>query len=818
MNGFIINAETYLQRFQQTEDETWFFGVLEDNRNFIWKERPALLKAYLPATTEIAPKYYHRKSTTPFFNYNGTALHLYTFSSFAQLKAAKRDFPKVSFLESELTSMTHFLIDHAIKGSVLFLSPPAQEDENLVIYENPKIKPSSFVPTLNSVSIDIETGVEDGLLYSIALYSDVIQKVLMLDPNNDLPPTSTIPVAPSNSPNSPTSTQNLTAAKDPNTQPITVISLQNEKTLLKTFLLEIKKLNPHIIMGWNIVGFDFSFLQKKYEEHNIPFTLGFNDQEVISYKKKTRDIIIKIPGRAFLEGMDIIKALAPPLPNYKLDTAAEILLTRHKTITATGKEKIQEIIRLFQTNKRELAEYNLKDTELVYVLIKKFAGISFQISRVLLTGVLLERLGSSAEIIHHMLLPLLKQKRIISSIDLFSTIAPTPQPTEGQNISSLQTGPVSTLKIEDLIPLTILYYKIDPYGMLAAKKNPKQAFHTPTGSSFHTTHHFMPVAIEILLKLIDQLPSTDTVNRKVLTFTMEQLIGGLSTPSSRFAFPNLKKALYDNVLHLVEKLTLALKKLGAEILYYDPTIILLKKNGLTLAKNTSTQHSSHIINEHKTFVKNLLQTANETILPKVFASIHRSPTLIDAACSAQLFIPNQPELPLKEKRTINYFAITETDEFNNHSRDYYRIKVLHEAETFFIKAYLKGDDILNAITTFKANLLAGNYDELLVQRKKLTKAPETYNTKAHLPPHIEAAQKLPDLMRDQSAFKKHIYIYYLITEAGGEPHGHTTKPIDYHHYWQNEITPVIKKLFQTTPFEEAIAKSTVTEDHELSLF
>ncbi len=792
MKGFILNSETYIDRGGASMDETQLYGVLSDGRNFSWKQTPAQLKAFLPQTVELPQQHYHAKSSETFVDYDGTPLSCYHFASLSALKAARQAFPKLVFLESELGSLSHLLIAKQIKGGVEFLSEPASANETLVTFENPDVRAATVTPNLTAVSIDIETGVDSNLLYSIALYGEKIAKVLILDPDKKC---------------------QTTPALD-----FSVLSLPTEKALLQCFLSEMHTLNPQLIMGWNIVGFDFTFLLRKYEQYELPFTLGIGQLPVIHYKRKGRDIQIRIPGRVFCEGMDITKQLAPPLANYKLDTAAATFLNEQKTITLTGLEKVKEIDKQFARDKPALARYNLKDAELVYRLMEKFAAVPFLIGRVQYCGVLMEQLKYSAEITQFAMLSLMRRKKLISPAAILETTAPLPNEQEQHAIAPQKTGPVSCIMLATLLPLTILRYKLDPYGLWAAKTAPANVLHTPTGFAFHRHKHFLPFIIERTLELLSKVPPTRSVERQVLSITLQQLIDGITTNTSRFAQANLTKAIQENALHLVKKITSAFKQLGAEILYYDTHIILVKHPAHTLSLSAPASTQASCLSAHQEFIAELLTKAKQTILPEIFAEIKRTPQLSLAAHYKQIFIPAQSFTLLKNKSALQYFALDLQERAIRCSREYHRLHFTLAGETALIDAYLREQPIAAAIANLKRQLLNGQHDASLVYKKKLTKPLHSYDTAGNIPPHIAAARQIPDIMQDKNIHNKRPYIHYLLTTKGGEPAATAKHPPAYHDYWQKELVPTLKNTFAQTSIASIVTQELLSEDHELSLF
>lgn len=50
--------------------------------------------------------------------------------------------------------------------------------------------------------------------------------------------------------------------------------MPDEKALLKGFLNLMGVLDPDIIIGWHVIGFDLLFLGRKYRDFRVPFSIG----------------------------------------------------------------------------------------------------------------------------------------------------------------------------------------------------------------------------------------------------------------------------------------------------------------------------------------------------------------------------------------------------------------------------------------------------------------------------------------------------------------------------------------------------------------
>jgi DNA polymerase-2 len=101
--------------------------------------------------------------------------------------------------------------------------------------------------------------------------------------------------------------------------------------------------------------------------------------------------------------------------------------------------------------------------------------------------------------------------------------------------------------------------------------------------------------------------------------------------------------------------------------------------------------------------------------------------------------------------------------------------LFHDADAGRIEAFVS-DTI--------QGLRAGKLDKLLVYRKALRKPLERYTKST--PPHVKAAQLLPGQPSG--------VIQYVMTRQGPQPVGYVTSPLDYEHYIQKQVLPIVRAI------------------------
>ena len=163
------------------------------------------------------------------------------------------------------------------------------------------------------------------------------------------------------------------------------LSFETERDLLVATKDYILSVDPDIITGWNIFGFDLEFLYKRAAQNECLSEfqelgrLKGIDSEMV-YKKLSSsalgDNILKLlpmPGRFIFDLFHEVKR-EYKLESYKLDHVSEVYLGDHK-IDMSPKEMFVRFREGDPQKLAEVAEYCIKDTELPHRLIDKLCTL-----------------------------------------------------------------------------------------------------------------------------------------------------------------------------------------------------------------------------------------------------------------------------------------------------------------------------------------------------------------------------------------------------------------------------------------------------------
>jgi len=151
-----------------------------------------------------------------------------------------------------------------------------------------------------------------------------------------------------------------------------------EKDMLEAFAKHLVKLDPDVITGWNIFGFDLEYIHNRMALRGCTETLGRLLDEPIELTVKNLSSsalgnnvlkMVKMTGRYVFDMYQEIKR-EHKFESYSLNNVSKIVLGDQKIDMP-----IKELFERFRTGKGldEVAEYCIKDTELPHAISEKLS-------------------------------------------------------------------------------------------------------------------------------------------------------------------------------------------------------------------------------------------------------------------------------------------------------------------------------------------------------------------------------------------------------------------------------------------------------------
>jgi len=739
-SGHIDQNNGHRLYFHGVSDFGPFEVIITNNKPVFFVERDSDL-TFLPRRVERKP--------LGLRSFAGRAMDGLYFESQSQLlevRDSMRD-KGIRSYEADIRPAERFLMERFINCSVMISGAVTKENGILKFYD-PQIKPSQYRPSLSLLSLDIETSFGNDL-YSIAFqYRDKdkeVRKVFMVGESRE--------------------------DKEDN-----LAIYPGEKEVLVAFLEAFHEVDPDLLIGWHVVGFDLKFLDRKFTQYGLKFNLGRAKSKLRLNESRNGSMFASMNGRVVIDGPPAMRAAFYSFENFRLATVASELLGTTKDIETTGKEKVEEIERRFKEDKEGLAKYNMLDCTLVTDIYDKTGLIDLIVTRCMISGLLPDRLGISTAAFDHFLLPLVHRKGYVASnvLDI---------EREGHAAGGYVLEPevgfhdhVVVLDFKSLYPSIIKTFKIDPLSRLLAGKN---TLNTPVGIQFSRTEHILPDFIEVLfVKRSIAKQKNDEHLSQAIKILMNSFYGVMGSPGSRFYHSDLPTAITGTGQWILQAAIQFLQTKEYEVLYGDTDSVFVKLKDNDVSRYS--ERSSELVKEVNSYLTDRLQ--------KEF-SVQSELELEFDKYYKKFFLPAaRGGKGGAKKRYAGLLVKDVTAELQFSGMEFVRSDWTNMAKTFQYELFdriFNEDNFEAFIRDYVNQVKNGEFDDKLVYRKRLTKKVSEYVK--NIPPHVRAAKLLMESKGEDERLKE---IEYVWTRRGPVPVQLDHDDIDYQHYIEKQIKPL----------------------------
>ncbi len=668
----------------------------------------------------------------------------------------------IEAFESDIRPAERYLTERFITGPVTIHNP-----ENALRLINPPIKPAHYKPDLRLMSLDIETAYDTDELFSIAYICGEYKQVLMVGDNKNI-------------------------ATD-----INIHFFADEKQLLNTFISHINKLDPDIFIGWNVINFDFRFLQKKADQHRIKLNIGRNGSlaKWRQHHTEPNHYFLHIAGRVVLDGIDTLKSATWQFPSFSLENVSNALLNRGKLIQAKNNHdplhKAKEIKRQFYKDKTALAKYNLEDCQLVVDIFEKAELIHFAVERARLTGLEMDRVGGSVAAFDNLYLPRLHRKGFTApNIGDYSNGNTAPGGYVMNSTPGLFNS-VLVLDYKSLYPSIIRTFKVDPYARIAAKQlTDAETIPGYDGASFAKHEHILPDIIADLWRARDRAKlEKNRALSQAIKIIMNSFYGVLGTPGCRIHDSRLTSSITKRSHDIIKQSVKIINELGYEVIYgdTDSVFVSLEKElnnenanriGNQLIDAVNTYWQQHLAKDYG--IESFLEMEYETHFKRFFMPTVRGSDKGSKKRYAGVIYEND-----ENKIIFKGLENVRTD-WTQLARDFQQSLY---SKIFNNEAY---DEFIREIVEQLSN---GELDHQLTYRKRLRQTLGQYQK--NIPPHARAAINAEIIFKQQrkpSRYQHKGWIEYVMTVNGPETLECQTSKLDYEHYIEKQLTPVADSI------------------------
>lgn len=687
--------------------------------------------------------YFRKQTKLKNFNFeNVDALYFSTFDSSQRFEVELRE-SNIKTFESDVDPLKRFLMEKFIYAQIEVEGTPKKQTK-LTRFVNPTIKSTELIPEFVVASLDIETG--QNKIYSIALHitgrKGEHKKVFMLGEISKK------------------SIEHIEFFKD-------------ESELIKNFIVWFNEIDPDIIIGWHVIGFDLVYIENRCNDLNIPFDIARSNGRIVIRQRKPSGFFANITGRIIIDGPSALRTSFFNFEDFKLETVAQELLGTGKTINPE-KKKVDEIERLFVEDKVALAEYNLNDAVLVTEIFNKTGLLELSVRRSQISGLFIDQLGMMTHAFDHFYLPLLHKKGFVAPNlkDITTT-----EHAEGGYVIEPEPGiyeNIVVLDFKSLYPSIIRTFKIDPYSLLMKDKN---TIITLNGYKFSATHHILPDYID---KLLQQRKEAEQKGDKQLSqaikILMNSFYGVMGSYGCRFYHPDLPRAITGTGHKLLLGSKEFLESKNYKVIYGDTDSLFIKlkevqsadgeTQGKKLAEELNKYWESTL--KEKYHVESFLELEYEKFYEKF------------------IITPARGSESGAKKRYVGLINKNGNKEIEFVGMEFVRsdwTKLAKEFQEELYKKIFSGEEVEEFIIETIKKLKSGVYDDKLIYRKRLRKDVDDYVK--NIPPHVRAAK----MLREPGDV-----VYYVITDKGPIPIQFNYTDIDYNHYIEKQLKPIADSI------------------------
>lgn len=769
MHGFLLDVFTRTRRGRSVicaigrREDGATFGLLDDRVRPVCYVRADDAAAAAPMCAD------HNATIAPcdLATMDGAALHAVTLPEVralprlgeALLNAGIRTY------EADLALPTQYLMQCGVRGAVR-LEGAAEAGSGVdALYRNPTLTTSDREPDLCVLSFDIETSRRADAVFGVSLVSW-------------------------GGPDGEDREAILLAAPAHPADPPGAVACGDEAGLLKAFTARVQALDPDILTGWNILEFDLPVLAKRFAARGIPFELG-RGRDGTSVRPATAEhrAHIRIQGRQVLDAMRLVRGSLERYEDYRLKTVAETVLGRGKLLDTEdddNEDMPERIARAFREDRATFCDYCVEDARLVRDILRSKGLIELTVRRSMLTGLPLERATGSVAAFEYL---------YISALHREGVAAPTlgVDQDAGQGVAGglvmdaaagLHHG-ILVFDFRSLYPSIMRTFNIDPLAYVRARAQPDtDAVEAPNGIRFARTPALLPVMLDTFFaRRAAAREAGDTLAAYAYKIIMNSFYGVLGTPGCRFASPHIAGTITAFGHHLLQWARRHMEAQGFRVLYGDTDSLFVDAGfPRDIAAAEALARGESIRADCNAALADMVRQTWR-VAPRLDLELEKF--------YRRMFVPamrgDRERGRAKGYAGLRADAEGETLEVVGMEavrRDW--TDLAHRLQRELLMMAFRdaaAADVERHVSDRVAELRAGRCDDALIYRKGLRKPVAAYTS--NRPPHVKAAM----LLR-----KPGNVIRYVVTTAGPQPIQRQTAPIDYDHYVDKQVWPIVAAI------------------------
>jgi len=673
----------------------------------------------------------------------------------------------VELMEADIRPEERFLMERYITGAMqLDTVPQGRINQRFALVTDAKAKTSSYKPQLRCLSLDIETTMDGRSIHSIALYgmhdSQAVRKVWLHWP------------FPQPAENLPDYTQ----------------VVPNERQMLRQFVTWLEDYDPDVFMGWSLVQFDFRILCQRARDLGVRLRLGRGGEEIRWREGHGgRPARFYMPGRIALDGIEVMRAATWQFESFALEKVAQQLLGRGKDITKPH-ERGAEIQRMYAQEPANLVAYNLEDCRLVWDIFDTADLLNFVIARSQLTGLPMDRIGGSAQAFDHLYLPRLHRAGWVAPAFASGLAGDSPGGFVMDSLPGVYDH-VLILDFKSLYPSIIRSFKIDPLGLITGAQQ-DDGIEGFKGARFSRQGAILPEIISTLWQARDAAKQqNNTPLSTSIKIVMNSCYGVLGSNQCRFYDQRLASSITQRGHAILKQTKVLIEQQGYQVIYGDTDSVFVwlgsakmgtedaQVVGYRLATQLNAWWQQHL--QHEYGLTSYLELEFETLFKRFVMPTIRGLEVGSKKRYAGQVVQADGSLTMMFKGLES----VRTD----------WTLLARELQQELYDLVFAGQPYDALIKGLVADVAAGLKDDKLVFRKRIRRPLGEYQK--NIPPHVQAANKAESYFAEQalpSRYKNGGWVEYVITVAGPQVVDLCDQPLDYEHYIDRQIEPIVDGL------------------------
>ena len=668
----------------------------------------------------------------------------------------------IGLMEEDIRAVDRYLIERGIFAGARVVQSQTVDGGASSTCANTRLVRDDFIPGLRMLSLDIETTLRADRILSIALQCGDQEVVLFNGP--------------------------IAAGEQ-------ILPCAGERALLQALMQQVRRMDPDLLIGWNVIGFDLRVLEQRARALGIRLCLGRDDQPLRVEQSQTGRWFARLNGRLVLDGIDTLKGATWHFERYGLEFVARELLGRGKLIHNPS-DRGEEIQRLYREEPLALARYNLEDCRLVTDIFHKAELVPYLLQRARLTGLALDKVGGSSQAFDNLYLPRLHRAGYVA-----------PEYASGQGDLEVPGGfvmdsrpglyrHVLVLDFKSLYPSIIRSFQIDPLGLALGTRGdaPPEAlvpgFHH---AIFDRRHALLPRIIERLWQARDLAKQDgNSALSQAIKIQMNACYGVLGSKVCRFFDQRLSGSITLRGHQILQQTAEHIEATWGHTVIYGDTDSVFVWLGDDWPDPSRDTHA---------YGEKLARELNQwwrTQLRERFDLDSALELQYEAHYSRFLMPRMRHSDKGSKKRYAGLKRDSDGEQLVFRGLESVRTDWTPLARQFQQELYalIFHDEPWHAMLKQRVEaVFAGEHDAELVYRRRVRQPLDAYTR--NRPPHVRAAQQLENHRREQglpSYYAVGDSVAYLMTVNGPEPEELLRSPIDYQHYVDKQLLPVADSI------------------------